>query len=67
MPRNGRVEIGPMTHPLGRGRVSSVFLAPAPILAARCFPIRLGLREVRRRVGDRESGRHEILVRDPDG
>jgi hypothetical protein len=46
------------------------FGPPAPIpgrLAARCHPICLDLREVRRRMGERENGRREILMRDPDG
>jgi hypothetical protein len=36
-------------------------------ITAASWPIYLGPREIWRRTGDQESGRHEVFVQDPDG
>lgn len=64
-------ETGPMERPLGRGVVFQVHVAnlaeTMAALATAGWPLRRGPREVWRRWGDREGGRREIWVQDPDG
>jgi catechol 2,3-dioxygenase-like lactoylglutathione lyase family enzyme len=49
-------------------QISVDSIAPAvAVLAAAGWPIDTGPREVWRRYGDREGGKREIVVLDPDG
>jgi catechol 2,3-dioxygenase-like lactoylglutathione lyase family enzyme len=69
--RSGNWETAALERPHGRGVMFQVFvddLAPvqtALTLAGR--PLYAGPREVWRRWGDREGGKREIVVQDPDG
>lgn len=69
--RSANWETGPLEPPFGRGVMFQVFVADlAPIAAALATAgVRLtaGPREVWRRWGDREGGKREIVVQDPDG
>jgi catechol 2,3-dioxygenase-like lactoylglutathione lyase family enzyme len=69
--RCGMWETGPMERPFGRGLLLQVYLAElAPVerrLAEGGWPLYAGPREVWRRWGDREGGKREIFVQDPDG
>jgi len=69
--RSGAWETGPMERPFGRGVMLQVFVADlAPVvvaLEALGHPLTAGPREVWRRWGDREGGKREIVVQDPDG
>ncbi len=69
--RAGLWETGPLERPFGRGILFQVRVAslavPHAALAAADWPIHTGPREVWRRHGDREGGRREVVVQDPDG
>jgi catechol 2,3-dioxygenase-like lactoylglutathione lyase family enzyme len=69
--RSGKWETGPLEPPFGRGVMFQLFGLPlAPIetaLEQAGIPLHTGPREVWRRYGDREGGRREIVVLDPDG
>ena len=67
----GRWETAPMEKPYGRGVMFQVCIASIDPIIERLqdlrVPIYAGPREVRRRYGDREGGRREVMVLDPDG
>jgi catechol 2,3-dioxygenase-like lactoylglutathione lyase family enzyme len=69
--RSGVWETGPLKVPFGRGvmfQISVDSIAPvASALARAGWPVDTGPREVWRRYGDREGGKREIVVLDPDG
>lgn len=69
--RHGQWETGPLQRPYGRGLMLQVYVNRLdPVIAALTaidWPIHTGLREIWRRVGDRDSGQLEIFVQDPDG
>lgn len=69
--RDGEWETGPLEHPYGRGVMLQIHVDRLePVLAAlmqRGWPLHTGLREVWRRVGDRQGGQREFWVQDPDG
>ncbi len=68
--RNGDWETGPMEVPFGRGVIIQVFIDDVDDVTARLqqadWPLYEGPYEVWRRFGDREGGKREILVQDPD-
>ncbi len=69
--RSGKWEMGDLISPFGRGvmfQISVNSITPVlRALQAASWPITEGPREVWRRWGDREGGRREIIVQDPDG
>ncbi len=69
--RSGKWEAGLLERPFGRGVLFQVFVDDTrPIvtrLAERGVPLHTGPRDVWRRYGDREGGKREIAVQDPDG
>lgn len=69
--RNGRWETGVMEKPFGRGMMFQIDVESLdPILTkldAGNWAIYKELYEVWRRHGDREGGRREVVVQDPDG
>lgn len=69
--RSGKWETAPLEVPHGRGVLFQVFVADiGPILerlAQMAIPLHTAPREVWRRYGDREGGKREIAVLDPDG
>ena len=69
--RSGDWETGPLERPFGRGVMFQVYVdslhAIAAALEQAAYPILVGPREVWRRWGDREGGKREIVVQDPDG
>lgn len=69
--RSGRWETGALEPPYGRGVMFQVFverLADIEVRLKRAGrPLYAGAREVWRRWGDREGGKREIVVQDPDG
>lgn len=69
--RHGRWETDAMENPFGRGVMFQINVDSLdPILtqlAANDWPIHTGPHEVWRRHGDREGGRREVVVQDPDG
>lgn len=69
--RSGNWETGTMERPYGRGVMFQVYVGSiADVLsrlAAADWPLHAGPREVWRRYGDREGGKWEIFVKDPDG
>jgi catechol 2,3-dioxygenase-like lactoylglutathione lyase family enzyme len=69
--RSGNWETAPLRRPYGRGVMFQIFVESiAKTLAALSdggWPLRAGPREVWRRYGDREGGKREIFVQDPDG
>ena len=69
--RSGKWETGPLEAPLGRGVMFQVFVDSISETLARLsaadWPLYDGPREVWRRWGDREGGKREIFVQDPDG
>ena len=69
--RSGQWETGEMEAPFGRGVMFQINVESIdPVvekLSALNWPINKGPYEVWRRYGDREGGRHEIVLQDPDG
>jgi catechol 2,3-dioxygenase-like lactoylglutathione lyase family enzyme len=69
--RSGAWETGPLEPPFGRGVMFQVYIDDVSAVLARLeragHPLYLGPREVWRRWGDREGGKREIVVQDPDG
>ena len=69
--RSGKWETAELEPPFGRGVMFQIYVDQlAPIvdaLAASDWPLVEGPREVWRRWGDREGGKREIVVQDPDG
>lgn len=69
--RSGKWETGALERPYGRGVMFQVFvegLAEVEAALERAGqPLYAGPREVWRRWGDREGGKREIVVQDPDG
>lgn len=69
--RSGKWETGPLEAPYGRGVMFQVYISALdPVLARLAdlgIPLHAGPREVWRRYGDREGGKREILVLDPNG
>ena len=67
----GRWETAPMEKPYGRGVMFQVCLSAIDPIIDRLkdlqVPIYAGPREVWRRWGDREGGRREVMLLDPDG
>jgi hypothetical protein len=66
----GRWEIAPMEKPYGRGVMFQVYPSSIDPIIDRLkelqVPIYAGPREVWRRYGDREGGRREVIVLDPN-
>jgi catechol 2,3-dioxygenase-like lactoylglutathione lyase family enzyme len=69
--RAGNWETGLLEQPFGRGIMLQIFVgeisSAVTALATRGWPIHTGPREVWRRYGDREGGKRELVVQDPDG
>lgn len=69
--RSGIWETGPMEPPFGRGVMFQIFVDGIDDVMTRLtsagWPLHAGPREVWRRYGDREGGKVEIFVQDPDG
>ncbi|GAB5469549.1 MAG: VOC family protein [Rhodospirillales bacterium] len=69
--RSGVWETAELARPFGRGAMFQIYVAAvAPIqerLTRAAWPLHAGPREVWRRWGDREGGKLEIFVQDPDG
>ena len=69
--RSGNWETGDMTYPYGRGVMFQVYVnsisGVLASLSSAGWPLHSGPREVWRRYGDREGGKREIFVQDPDG
>lgn len=69
--RSGDWETGSLERPFGRGVMFQVYVdslqAIGGALAQADHAILVGPREVWRRWGDREGGKREIIVQDPDG
>lgn len=69
--RSGKWETGPLEPPYGRGVMFQVFVEALGEIEASLLragqPLYAGPREVWRRWGDREGGKREIVVQDPDG
>jgi catechol 2,3-dioxygenase-like lactoylglutathione lyase family enzyme len=69
--RSGKWETGELQVPYGRGVMFQIYLAEInPIIAKLSeleIPLHAGPREVWRRYGDREGGKREIFVLDPNG
>ena len=69
--RSGAWESGPLDTPFGRGVLFQIVVSDiAPItdhFAAAGQPLYMPLRDVWRDYGDRQGGRREIAVQDPDG
>ena len=64
-------ETGPMERPFGRGVMFQVYIDDVGGVLDRLtkagWPIYAGPREVWRRWGDRQGGKREVFVQDPDG
>jgi catechol 2,3-dioxygenase-like lactoylglutathione lyase family enzyme len=69
--RSGNWETGALELPFGRGAMLQIFVDDVDAIAATLANLRLplyaGPREVWRRYGDREGGKREIFVLDPNG
>lgn len=69
--RSGKWETGPLEAPFSRGVMFQLSVdaiaEPMQRLTDAGWPVHTGPREVWRRHGDREGGRKEIVVQDPDG
>ena len=67
----GRWETAPMEKPYGRGVMFQVYVSSIDPIIDRLQDLRVsiyaGPKEVWRRWGDREGGRREVVVLDPDG
>lgn len=64
-------ETGPLERPFGRGVMFQIYIDNLDETYRRikegAWPLYAGPREVWRRWGDREGGKREIFVQDPDG
>ena len=69
--RSGAWEAAPMVAPFGRGVLFQIVVRDLDPVIARCTAtghlLYLAEREVWRAHGDREGGRREIALQDPDG
>ena len=69
--RSGNWETGALEFPFGRGAMFQIFVDDVDAVAAALADLNVSLfagpREVWRRYGDREGGKREIFVLDPDG
>ncbi|WP_091739217.1 VOC family protein [Phenylobacterium immobile] len=69
--RSAKWETAELVPPFGRGVIIQVFVGDIEPelqrLSARAHPLYAQPREVWRRTGDRESGKREFVVQDPDG
>lgn len=69
--RSGNWETGPLEKPFGRGVMFQIFVDNLSNVRAALernnHPLYAGPREVWRRWGDREGGKREIVIQDPDG
>lgn len=69
--RSGSWEMDVLERPYGRGVMFQVFVDSLSETMSRLseagWPLHSGPREVWRRYGDREGGKREIFVQDPDG
>ena len=69
--RSGKWETGVLEKPFGRGAMFQIYIDDVdPVMAhlsAAGWPLHAGPREVWRRWGDREGGKREFFVLDPDG
>jgi catechol 2,3-dioxygenase-like lactoylglutathione lyase family enzyme len=69
--RSGKWETGHLERPYGRGVMFQVYVDGLQDISAALawagHPLFAGPREVWRRWGDREGGKREIVVQDPDG
>lgn len=69
--RSGKWEMGELQLPFGRGAMFQIYLSSITPALTRLlqadWPITEGPREVWRRWGDREGGKREIILQDPDG
>jgi catechol 2,3-dioxygenase-like lactoylglutathione lyase family enzyme len=69
--RSGNWETAPLRRPFGRGVMFQIYVESlAKVLSTlsdAAWPLHAGPREVWRRYGDREGGKREIFVQDPDG
>jgi catechol 2,3-dioxygenase-like lactoylglutathione lyase family enzyme len=67
----GRWETGAMEKPYGRGVLFQIYISSIDPIMDRLkdlrVPIYAGPREVWRRYGDREGGKREVIVLDPNG
>jgi catechol 2,3-dioxygenase-like lactoylglutathione lyase family enzyme len=67
----GRWETGVMEKPYGRGVLFQIYISSIDPMIDRLkdlrVPIYAGPREVWRRYGDREGGKREVIVLDPNG
>ena len=67
----GGWETAPMEKPYGRGVILQVYISSIGPIIDRLKDLRLpifaGPREVWRRYGDREVGKREVIVLDPNG
>lgn len=69
--RSGKWETADLIRPFGRGVMLQIYVDDVqPVgqrLLATGWPLHAGPREVWRRCGDRQGGKREIFVLDPDG
>lgn len=69
--RSGNWETAPLRRPYGRGVMFQIYVEniakTLSILSDGGWPLHAGPRDVWRRYGDREGGKREIFVQDPDG
>ena len=69
--RSGNWETADLRQPYGRGVMFQIYVdnlsGVLNSLSASNWPLYAGPREVWRRYGDREGGKREIFVQDPDG
>ena len=67
----GRWETAPMETAYGRGVMFQIYISSIDPIIHRLkdlrMPIYAGPREVWRRYGDREAGKREVIVLDPNG
>lgn len=69
--RSGKWETAELRQPFGRGAMFQIYVGAIDDVLTRLnkahWPLYAGPHEVWRRWGDREGGKREILVQDPDG
>jgi catechol 2,3-dioxygenase-like lactoylglutathione lyase family enzyme len=69
--RSGKWETDELQMPFGRGVMFQIYVADVEPIRARLselnIPLHAGPRDVWRRYGDREGGKREIFVLDPNG